>query len=73
MILSENQVKKFQQLYKMRFNTEISEDDAIEKGQMLINLIKLIIDPSTSPRDSTMRNNYNEPEPSETYQQVLSK
>jgi len=44
-MLSDQQIKKFQTLYKKRFNKEISRGEAYEKGAKLIRLVELIYKP----------------------------
>jgi len=46
-MLSDEQIKKFQSLYKKRFGKEISQEEAYEKGAKLIRLIKLVYKPMT--------------------------
>ena len=46
-MISDEQVKEFQILYKNRFGKEISRERAYEEGVKLIRLIKLIYKPMT--------------------------
>ena len=46
-MLSDEQIKKFQMLYKKRFGKEISREEAYEKGANLIRLVELIYKPMT--------------------------
>jgi hypothetical protein len=46
-MLSDEQIIKFQTLYKNRFGKEISRQEAYEKGAKLIRLIELIYKPMT--------------------------
>lgn len=46
-MLSDEQIKKFQTLYKNRFGKEISRDEAYEKGVKLLRLVELIYKPMT--------------------------
>jgi len=46
-MLSEEQITKFQKLYKNRFGVEISREEAYEKGVKLIRLVELIYKPIT--------------------------
>jgi len=46
-MLSDDQLKKFQKLYKNHFGKEISRQDANEKGMKLIRLVELIYRPMT--------------------------
>jgi len=46
-MLSDEQITKFQALYKNRFGKEISRKDAYEQGAKLIRLVELIYKPIT--------------------------
>ncbi len=46
-MLSDEQIKKFQTLYKNRFGKEISREEAYEKGVKLMRLIELVYKPMT--------------------------
>jgi len=46
-MLSEEQIKKFQLLYKKRFGKEISRKEAYGKGVKLLRLIELTYKPMT--------------------------
>ena len=46
-MLSDEQIRKFQILYKNRFGKEISREEAYEKGAKLIRLVELIYKPMT--------------------------
>jgi len=46
-MLSNEQVEKFQLLWKNRFGKEISREEAYEKGAKLVRLIELIYKPMT--------------------------
>lgn len=46
-MLSDEQIRKFQTLYKNRFGKEISREEAYEKGAKLIRLVELIYKPMT--------------------------
>jgi hypothetical protein len=46
-MLSDEQITKFQTLYKNRFGREISREEAYEKGAKLIRLVELIYRPMT--------------------------
>ena len=46
-MLSDEQVLKFQMLYKKRFGKEISREKAYEQGIKLIRLVELIYKPIT--------------------------
>lgn len=47
MQLSELKIKQFQELYKNRFNVELSKQEALEKSEKLIRLLELIYKPIT--------------------------
>ena len=44
-MLSDEQIKKYQTLYKNRYGKEISRELALEQGLKLIRLVKLIYHP----------------------------
>ena len=46
-MLSDEQITKFQALYKNRFGKEISRAEAYEQGAKLIRLVELIYKPIT--------------------------
>lgn len=46
-MLSNEQITKFQMLYKKRFGKNISREEAYEKGAKLIRLVELIYKPMT--------------------------
>lgn len=46
-MLSDEQITKFQALYKTRFGKEISRKEAYEQGAKLIRLVELIYKPIT--------------------------
>jgi len=46
-MLSDEQIKQFQILYKNRFGKEISREEAYEKGAKLVRLVELIYKPMT--------------------------
>lgn len=41
-MLTDEQITKFQTLYKNRFGKEISKEEALEKGVRLVRLIELV-------------------------------
>lgn len=47
MVLDDEQITKFQTLYKSRFGKEISREEAYEKGIKLMRLVELIYQPMT--------------------------
>lgn len=44
-MLADEEITKFQLLYKNRFGEEISREEAVEKGEKLIRLIKVLFLP----------------------------
>ncbi len=46
-MLSDEQITKYQTLYKNRFDREISREEAYEQGISLIRLVELIYKPMT--------------------------
>ena len=45
-MLNNKQIEKFQFLYKEHFGEEISQEEAIEKGMKLVDLMKLTYKPT---------------------------
>lgn len=48
MILSDENIREFQAIYKEHFGTEISKEDAYENGTKLLRLVSLIYRPTSS-------------------------
>jgi len=46
-MLSDEQITKYQMLYRNRFGKEISREEAYEQGVKLIRLIKIVYKPMT--------------------------
>lgn len=46
-MLSDDQIKKFQEIYRETFGKEISREDALSGGIRLLRLIELIYQPIT--------------------------
>lgn len=46
-MLTDEQVTKFQDIYKKRFGKEISRADALEKGIKLVRMMEIIYKPIT--------------------------
>ena len=46
-MLSDEQITKFQTLYKNRFGKKISREEAYEQGAKLIRLVELVYKPMT--------------------------
>ncbi len=46
-MLSDEQVTKFQVLYKKQFGREITKEEALEKGVKLVRMMQLIYKPMT--------------------------
>ena len=46
-MLSDEQVTKFQALYKKQFGKEIGKQEALEKGSKLVRMMQLIYKPMT--------------------------
>jgi hypothetical protein len=44
MMLKEDQIKEFQQIYKNQFNKEISKEEALEQVTKLLTLRKILVD-----------------------------
>ncbi len=47
MVLSDEDIAKFQLLYKDQFGVEISKEDAYEKGVKLLRLMSIVYKPMT--------------------------
>ncbi len=47
MVLSDEDITKFQKLYKEQFGIEISKEDAYEKGIKLLRLMSIVYKPMT--------------------------
>ncbi len=47
MVLSDENISKFQSLYKNEFGKEISKDEAYEKGSQLLQLMSIVYKPVT--------------------------
>ncbi|HRH25303.1 MAG TPA: hypothetical protein PLQ20_03145 [Candidatus Paceibacterota bacterium] len=47
MVLSDEDITKFQKLYKEHFGVEISKEDAYEKGVKLLRLMSIVYKPMT--------------------------
>ena len=45
MVLSDEQIREFQEIYKEHFGTEISKEEAYENGTKLLRLISLLYHP----------------------------
>lgn len=54
MVLSDEKVLEFQNLYKKNFGIEISKEEAYKKGIRLLNLISLVCKPTI---EKTLSNN----------------
>jgi len=46
-MLSDEQVEKFQALYKKHFGEELSKEEAYEKGAKLLRMVQLVYKPIT--------------------------
>lgn len=49
-MLTDEQIKKFQVLYKNRFGREIGKDEAYEKGINLVRLVEVVYKPKNLTR-----------------------
>lgn len=47
MVLSDDDIRKFQEVYKERFGKEISKEDAYEQGIKLLRLMAVVYQPMT--------------------------
>ena len=55
MVLTNDDIKKFQAIYLDQFGIEISEEDAYEQGIKLLTLMKLIHNPMTKEQMNTIQ------------------
>lgn len=55
MVLTNDDIKKFQAIYLDQYGIEISEEDAYEQGIKLLTLMKLIHNPMTSEQMDTIQ------------------
>lgn len=55
MVLTNDDIKKFQAIYLDQYGIEISEEDAYEQGIKLLTLVKLIHNPMTSEQMDTIQ------------------
>lgn len=54
MQLSDEQVAKFQAIYKARFGKEISKQEALEKGIKLVRLLEICYRPMTEQQQAAV-------------------
>lgn len=54
-MLTDDQIKKFQALYKKRFGKEISKEVALEQGVKLVRLMEIIHRPMTKEEYETIQ------------------
>ncbi len=47
MVLSDDDIRKFQEVYKEQFGKEISKEDAYEQGIKLLRLMAVVYQPMT--------------------------
>jgi hypothetical protein len=59
-MLSDEQIKQFQILYKRHFNEDITREEALKKGIRLINLVRIVSRPINNAENSH-RDNYDKP------------
>ena len=55
-MLSDEKIKKFQDLYKNRFNVELSKQEAFEKASKLVQIIEAIYKPTADYENKLQRN-----------------
>jgi hypothetical protein len=54
-MLTEEQIKTYQALYKNRFGKEVGRAEAIEKGTKLLRLVELIFVPMTEEENRRLQ------------------
>ncbi|MCE7936300.1 hypothetical protein DYH10_00695 [Candidatus Saccharibacteria bacterium CPR2] len=57
MQLTQNQIRKFQSIYKEHFSIDLSDEEAIEKGSQLVKILRKVYKPIPKNEDE----NNNEP------------
>lgn len=55
-MLSDEQIKQFQALYKDAFGLEISKEEALNKGTKLVRLFELVYQPITKEQYNKYKN-----------------
>ena len=55
-MLSDEQIKQFQALYKDAFGLEISKEEALSKGTKLVRLFELVYQPITKGQYNKYKN-----------------
>ena len=55
-MLSDEQIKQFQALYKNAFGKEISKEDALRKGTKLVRLFEIVYQPITKEQYNKYKN-----------------
>ncbi len=55
-MLSDEQIKQFQALYKDAFGLEISKEEALRKGTKLVRLFELVYQPITKEQYNKYKN-----------------
>ena len=58
MVLSDEDLTKFQALYKNEFGIEISKEKAYEQGMKLLNLVSIVYQPTTEEEYELIENCY---------------
>ena len=53
-MLNEDQIKKFQQIYKEKFGKQISKEEALNQGVKLITLMEILIDSQMKNQSKTI-------------------
>jgi len=54
-MLTENQIKEFQQIYKEKYNQEISEEEAIEIGKSVRILAEIIVEQYIADKKKSLK------------------
>jgi len=67
-MLSDEQIKQFQTLYKTHFGKEISREEAYEKGVKLLRLVELIYKPMTEDEYKQLQKRQKDTDGSESEQ-----
>lgn len=50
-MLTNEQIKRFQEIWKQLFGRDISDEDANREGSRLVRIVRLICEPTTEDKD----------------------
>jgi len=55
-MISNESLKKFKRLYKAKFNIDLTQEEATEMATDLVNLIKILLEPTPKPTVEPFQN-----------------